>query len=373
MTRKLSYLVICLGLLGSNAWASKARLLTFGESTFGSQYIDDQRNIHLNAAEVNNYKDFVMFEWGTDSDNAAGGSAVTDTNATPRADGGYIAEANNLVYGLWFGNESQLANTFRNNVSDTLKGEDNKFEFFIGGDAGIQWGLKLGISQTEDEANDEKSNSFDTGLGVISGNTKAYANIAISNTAEIGTTEFDGKLGVQLGVIQKVKDYDVYLDLIHSNFDFTNATNDSGFDASNFSADTADGEYTYDTIKLGAGKVKSLNEKAKVFSKLEIDYTKTELKYSSPVSTTADTKTYNLPVTVGIEFDAKSWLVLRGSISQSLYSQSEDSNSKKSMLENTTVVNTGFGLVFDGFVIDTFLGSSSTDSLESRVSATYNF
>jgi len=52
-------LTVALGLavLATPAFASKARLQALGEDVNGSFYVNDLRNVFLNAANVNNYKD----------------------------------------------------------------------------------------------------------------------------------------------------------------------------------------------------------------------------------------------------------------------------------------------------------------------------
>jgi poly-gamma-glutamate capsule biosynthesis protein CapA/YwtB (metallophosphatase superfamily) len=100
-------LIVALGLavLATPAMASKARLQALGEDTFGSFYINDNRNIFLNAAHVNNHKDFVTFETGSTIADGADDSA-----AAPRPEGGVFFGQGNLVYGVQLGNESNTSN-----------------------------------------------------------------------------------------------------------------------------------------------------------------------------------------------------------------------------------------------------------------------
>ncbi len=53
-----------LAVLSTPALATKARLEALGEDHYGSQFIEDNRNIFLNAATVNFHKDIVTYEWG---------------------------------------------------------------------------------------------------------------------------------------------------------------------------------------------------------------------------------------------------------------------------------------------------------------------
>lgn len=85
-------LIVALGLavLATPAFASKARLQALGEDQYGSFYVNDNRNVFLNAANVNNHKDLATFEWGATT-------AATDATATPRSEGGVFK-----TMGTWF-------------------------------------------------------------------------------------------------------------------------------------------------------------------------------------------------------------------------------------------------------------------------------
>ena len=110
-------LVVAVGLmvLAAPAFASKARLQALGEDTYGSFYVNDNRNVFYNAAQVNNHKDLVTFEWGdTTSNNASSGSDASA--AAPRAEGGVFKTMGNMVYGVYLGSESNTSNGDRKSV-----------------------------------------------------------------------------------------------------------------------------------------------------------------------------------------------------------------------------------------------------------------
>ena len=66
-------LTVALGLavLATPAFATKARLQALREDIYGSYYINDNRNIWLNPAQITNHKDLVTFEWGDASGSGA--------------------------------------------------------------------------------------------------------------------------------------------------------------------------------------------------------------------------------------------------------------------------------------------------------------
>src|SRR6476659_1261938 len=97
-------LTVALGLavLATPAFATKARLQALGEDNYGSAYINDNRNVWLNAAQINNHKDLVTYEFGSNQ--------TADNAATPRGEGGIFKAMGNMVYGVQFGGASTTAN-----------------------------------------------------------------------------------------------------------------------------------------------------------------------------------------------------------------------------------------------------------------------
>ena len=69
--KKQIALAMGLAVISGSALASKARLQALGEDTNGSWFIQDNRNIFLNASHVNLNKDMVTMEWGA-ADSADG-------------------------------------------------------------------------------------------------------------------------------------------------------------------------------------------------------------------------------------------------------------------------------------------------------------
>ena len=135
-----------LAVLSTGALASKARLQALGEDTYGSFFIDDARNVTLNPAHLNSHKDFVIMEFGNNADQTAASleTADQDSASRPRAEGGFFKSAGNLVYGLYFGDESNTGNALRFLSMGTSKVfESNVTSLYLAGDAGVQWGVKL--------------------------------------------------------------------------------------------------------------------------------------------------------------------------------------------------------------------------------------
>ena len=364
--KKQIVLGLGLAVLAAPAFASKARLQALGEDVNGSFYVNDLRNVFLNAANVNNYKNTATFEWGDTAE-------ATDSTSAPRAEGGAFFGAGNLNYGIYLGSESNTSNGFRALSSVTLE-EENNIDLFVGGDAGVKWGANLTYSKSaKDELNnDQEQSALRSRLGVIAGDIQGWANINISNKAEQGNDEFEGKLGYKVGGVYNLNDYNLFAD----------------YQSFEGEADgTAEGDLKSSQLQVGAGRVTKLNDKANLFTRVQYTSVKVD---TADVAGGEDTKTNSIPVVMGLEYDATSFLVLRTSVSQNIWS-SKDTDGDKAPVPETTVVNAGASLKFGEFSVDGVIGNGvdgdnasgnntstgkgnlRTDNLMSRVSMTYNW
>ena len=391
-------LVVALGLtvLATPAFASKARLQALGEDTYGSFYVNDNRNVFYNAAQVNNHKDLVTFEFGdTTANNATSG---VDSTESPRAEGGVFKSMGNLVYGVYLGSESNTGNGFRaaSAVNLAQASEENNIDLFVAGDAGVKWGANLTYSKSgKDEkagVGDASQEAIRTRLGVIAGDIEGFANINITNKAEDSNgDEFKGKLGFQVGAIYNINDYRAFAEYR---------------DFSGEAKGTQDGDLKASQLQVGAGRTSKLNDKATLFTKAQFQMNKgsNDTALAGTVGTLdgvsgcslagavacEEYKAMFVPVVVGLEYDAASWLVLRGSVSQTVWGKEEDKDDSRPF-HNTTVVNAGATLKFGELSVDGVIGNSAsgaaasgtdtsegagnlrTDNLMSRVSMTYRF
>ena len=242
------------------AFASKARLLALGESTNGSFFINDNRNIFLNAAEVNNNKDLVTFEFGAGS--------TTDTDVAPNAEGGVLKGYGNLVYGLHLGRVTSF-NTVPADVGSIYQ-PSNAIDLFVGGDAGIKWGANVTYVSSMDEKNgsgadtsDSEAKSMDINLGVIAGDVTAYLKAGVFGSSEnkdvLGTADavdLDRKSDFEIGASMKVSDYTVFAQ-----------ANMNKYEEKEANEDIKNSSYL-----LGAARTERLNDKTTMFVKLAGTY-----------------------------------------------------------------------------------------------------
>lgn len=381
-------LVICLMLFSTGAFASKARMLALGQSSAGSFIVEDTRNAFLNPATINEVKDYVIIEWG-----AAGSSDKKDENNTPKAEGGFFRAFGNFAYGVYMGDESDSSFNNRNNVDSGVAGsdfleEDNKINLFFAGDAGVKWGMSLTYSSAEDEQSTSKRTQSGMGikLGAVAGDLDGYIHYTLKNESEGATLlndmyEDDGSmklgLGYRLGEWKLFADYDV------------NSYKGS-FNNSNFAKGKTQ------IINAGLGYVQKMSDKANFISSLSYSNTDTNVTNTSAVTTKVSTMI--IPLVVGVEAEAASWLTLRGSISQNIRSNTKNTDKKSQTIADSANVAVGATFNFDNLKIDGVVGTDSsstnpapgteettgaastnesgvlhTDSLMSRVSLSYYF
>ncbi|MFN8369406.1 MAG: hypothetical protein U0T83_02140 [Bacteriovoracaceae bacterium] len=114
-------------------------------------------------------------------------------------------------------------------------------------------------------------------------------------------------------------------------------------------------------MQVGAGHIMELSNKAKVFMDATLKIYQNELKSTSPNALDQ----WMLPLTFGLEAPALTWLTLRGSVTQNLFSSTTNSYGngvvkKKKSMNNTTSVNAGASLIFGAISVDGVVGLSDT-------------
>ncbi len=376
--KKQLVLVAGLAVLAAPAFASKARLAALGESTNGSFYINDNRNIFLNASEVLNHKDLVSYEWGT--------AGAADTDGASNAEGGLYRAHGNMVYGVQFGRNLSF-NTEASAAADIIANSDdvlqatNALDLFIGGDAGIKWGVQLTYASAEDDAfastsgaaDDESAEAsvMDLRVGVSQGQWAAYLAYGITGKTEAdeNEAEINRKSPLEIGASWKWDAYTAFAQYSSVKYDVEVAALDESTESS--------------SMLVGVGRQDKLNDKATLFTKVSYTTSKTDTEDIGG----SDDEEKAIPVVVGMEFDAASWLALRASISQNVIINEEETGGDKSTKQNTTDINTGATLKFGDLSVDGLIGTTgnngatantesgvlSTDRLMTRVSMTYRF
>lgn len=395
------------------AMATKARLIALGEEVTGSQYISDSRNVFLNAASVNDYKNMAVLEWGANGApyNPAGTPATVrkqDVDNNAQAEGGIFQSWNDMVVGVYFGSESAQSHEARRflNLQNNIVHQDNQIDLFIGGQAAVKWGANVTYSKVKDDSIDADGQSASVRLGAMGNNWEGFANISVANKFEgdlnsSGTDEeFDGKLGYEIGGTYNTGKGKVFAFWRHSGWDqkSDNAIS-AAAGAANGGVYLGEAEVSTDRYILGYGHEVKPTAKATIFYKAS--YVKNDREFDTKTEGKAELNDYFVPVTVGLEHESNEWLTLRGSITQNLMGQADNDydatltgkvsalvttpNAQgKRTIANSTNVNAGATIHFGEFAIDGVIGTGSatttneaglftTDNLLSRVAMTYKW
>jgi hypothetical protein len=367
--RKQLAVAFGLAVVATPAFATKARLEALGEDNFGSYYINDNRNYFLNVARINDHKDLVTYEFGRSGNSSTGGTA--DSAANPIAQGGFTKGHGNIVYGLQFGNSTPSVGAVRALANQQ---EVQPWELMVGGDAGVKWGAGLtyenyaeGQPGTTTRA---RSNSARLRVGAMMGEMELFANVSLKNKAKNNEAQVDGDVGYLLGASTMVQNYRLFAEFTKIGVEYRD--NAVGI-TSNQDADVS-------RIKIGAGRAERLNDRATLFAKLQLvretgdddggkllNSASGNVGGNSAAGLQAGEYTkYLLPLNVGLEYAATSWLDLRASVGQNLWSSVEVDPKTGSKFDGRTLANTavraGASLKFGEFAVDGLISTSDSDS-----------
>lgn len=387
--RKQLTVALGLAVLATPAFATKARLEALGEDNYGSYYVNDNRNIFLNPAKINDNKDLVTYEFGSTSNNTA---VAADSVSRPRAEGGVIKSYGNLVYGVHMGNSTPTAAVTRSLIDNSQ--EVQPLDLFVGGDAGVKWGANLTYESFDGEVAGDRisSNALRTRLGAVSGDLEGFVQASLTGSAKNRTDveEVEGKGSYYAGLGYMFNGTKLFVD-------YKDVKADYGVQGQ------TDDKFKFNEWRLGAARSEKLNEKATMLAKLQVNRTvvKDDNAGNNLSATLAtidgEITQYTAPLTIGMEYAATSWLDLRTSISQNLWSQRESDPTTGSKTKHhiaSTAVRAGASLKFGELSVDglvstdaegdgTAAGSSAdtaggqgnlrSDNLMTRVSMTYRF
>ena len=377
--------------LSSSVFATEARLLALGmkeTDNEGMYYVQDGRNIFLNSAYVNNYADQLVTEYGGAGNVfATGTTASTNSSTKAKAQGGVFKKYGGMVYGAYFGNESNTSSLLRIlGTSDTftntrlLQTTDNQLDLFVAGDAGLKWGANVLYANGKDEGTlKSKDSAITTRLGLIGSNWDAHANISLGSKSEMastaGTQAFKGKLGIHVGGSYAVGPGKAF-----------GYVKTYSWDQENTGVTTVKGSFT--SYYLGYGNESTVNTSDKLIASLAFRKTDINVKYASA----STVHTVAVPVTLGYEARANDWLTVRGSVVQNLYGKKDNGNltsaslnataqgavastygsNGKSTIANSTEVNAGATLTFGQISIDGLLAISGASRTAANSTATNN-
>lgn len=337
------------------AFASKARL----NALQSANHFSDTRDMLTRPDQAMAHAEFATLELGTK------GAA-----STPNAEGGFVRKmGDSAALGAYLGNYSGLASSSLALVT-TPYAIQNPLNLVYANKMGdMSWGLGLQYAAAEDKVAKKKSSVMGLTASATS-NAGWNAEIGLGLTGESSNTTTDVK-AEQSSPLSISGGYAMDSLYIYGGYSMLGAKSKT--------AGTTTANVEQSTMSVGVINHTS-KDGAHFFYGVEYNSTVKKDKEG----TQAKTETSKLPVIVGIEADAASWLVLRGSIKQSVLmastktSDTTGTTSEKS-LEDDTTIGGGIGIKLGKFIVDGTFTSAGTGKLGSdanfisEVGMTYKF
>jgi len=361
-------LVIAIALASTTAFASRARVTSLGNSA----HIIDTQSVYSNPAKMFLMGDFVSLESGEKDTNTVASAA----NPNDNAEGTLVRSMGDAKMGLGLGHKSENASAFglRKLLGATVVEQQNPIELSYGMKSGdTTWAGTLVYSNFNDKKNEVKESSTGVRLGALMGAWDFSAGIGLGNEVKdkVNNKDFKGTMGLSLYAGYAMNSMYYFGEVVLA--------------GAKLEAQTTGTELAkVDTQKITLGAIESVKKDGNEFfygARL-VNYTQKNKTNDNEV------KQMTLPVIVGLEAEATSWMTLRGSLTQNvLISNSKDEtgstvNSETAPGANTTVAAIGAGLKFNKITVDGTLegltGAApsqdlSGDTLLTTVGLTYMF
>jgi hypothetical protein len=276
-------------IVGSNAFASRAVTLVNGTGDAGvvldagSFYYDDNYNMFYNPSYINDFKNWATIE----KSNSPGTTAQ----------GGFVTSFSNFNFGLYLNRGNAVRTYAANGVATAgiVQGAAaytaapiRPIEVFVGGDAGVKWGLGLTWASVAGAASN--SSNLVLNLGAQIAGLDPFFNIAVIAKDGATTTHPWWRLGARY----HFGEWTPYVAVVRT------AVKDSAVAAT---------EATEMTIGGGVGR------SAKVAEGVRMNYAVAYFNINDKnVSANVSNKRHILPIDFSMEGDALSWLTLRAGL-----------------------------------------------------------
>jgi hypothetical protein len=394
-------LIAALAALSNPAFASKARMTALSNA----DHLVDPQTAFDNPSHLALMGDYVTFEAGATTPGYSGVTVGTTTweqyrngvDNPPGAEGGFVRSAGDAKYGAYLGRRSPFTDAARGAFG--FLRQDNPIELQYAMKGALNWGAALNYSSADKKSTSQKESAYGVRFGATTDTWEAFGIVGLGSTAEgasatavLGngdansngiidnadftsvaadtTAKYTGTTGFKVGGAYKMENIRVYAKYYQDGFKYegANATF-NGLKVDQSQADIG----VVDHNKIDGGQwfygvaVQMFNSK-KAFTALD-------------VKTTA---TY-LPFLVGMEYDATSWLTLRGSATQNVllgsYKQDDGAgpySDETDTIQNNTKVAAGLGLKFGKWAVDgswaaQTTGAVNTTSFMTNLGMTYMF
>ncbi len=357
-------LVIALALASVNALGSRARMTALGNA----EHIIDAQTVYINPSDMFYVGgDYVDLESGVANTNTAGGNA----------EGSIVRSMGDAKFGLSLGHQSANASSYAGGLRAGLPAFTGLTNTNQQDPLELTYGMKTGdtsyagtlvYSNYNNKVANEKETSTGLRFGMRTGAIDAALSLGLVNTVETPAIKYKGTLGLSAEVGYTMDTLYSFAKVVAVGFKTENAT--TGAELAK--VDSTD-------IQLGA--ISSMKKDGNEF------FYGARLVSTNAKNSVGDTKStiLNLPIFMGLEVDASSWLVLRGSLTQNLVlldnSKTEAAGTtvtETSPGASSTVAALGAGMKFNKLHFDGTLSTGTTQKVNTtdllgQVGLTYMF
>lgn len=340
MRKSLLTLLVTVSLLaGTEAMASRARLLVFGTGdggmllgttgNNGSFYVEDAYNSFYNPSYINDYNDWVTVE-------KAGGPGN-------RAQGGFSASVMNFNLGVFMNRFQSYGGLYATNDQDF-----RPLDFIIGSDMGVKWGLRAQYGSHRTKGTTVTPNRFDRDLTLNFGAQIRDFHPFISWKA----------MGMDESGTDKVKNKDIGFGLRYKYGEWTPYAAWRSVKSEVGTTETA----KMTAYGLGVGR------NMKIADATTLHYAISFWKSSASGTYAATNDKHNMiPLDVGVESDALSWLTVRAGVMYALWDRKQGNTQT-----DTTTGRVGATFHVGQADLDWVVGSGTTTATEAPASADTN-
>ena len=280
------HLLIAGGLaaMSTTAFGTVSRMNALQQDTAkGSYYISDTRNVFRTAGSLNETKNYAVIEGA-------------------RTDGGFFRSHGSFNYGLYLGD------TTYGNLNGDGTNTPASMDLFLAGDAGMSWGARLGYTSYTTEATGASAaegSSFDLGLSAEVAGANIWLNFVPGSTEKStagSATETEHNSDMNVGVTYGLGGWTAFFE-----YESDGGNKSTGND------------FASTTMTIGAGRTSEGANGSKMYTDIKLVMGDKDDGRNEATSRAENAESMTIPITVGFEAAATSWLTLRGSISQSLY------------------------------------------------------
>jgi hypothetical protein len=326
------HIVVAAGLavLSTGAFATVARMSALNQDTAqGSFYIDDERNVFRSAGAFSG--NYAYFEHGS-------------SGANGDAHGGIFREGGSMNYGLYINSDVSA-----NLAGSALGAQPARFDLFLKSNSGMNWGVRLGYESITIDPNEDGS-TFDFSVNGELGGANVWFSMAPATDTLAGAagTESD----MQLGATMAMGDHTLFAE----------------YDSEGGN----DGQDAETTLTVGAARTHSTDSGMWFYD--------ISLESVSNQTHNTDNSQLSVPVTIGFEAKATSWLTWRASLQQSVFGAATAGDNDSSA--RTANLGVGASLTWGDLRVDGVVSNANTalgagtlgsNGFMSNVSAVYNF